>query len=323
MEHPNNIQARSSISVAYYAGRMLFNVFRWFFLISVGYLIIYPLIYMLSMSIRTPADYFDVTVVWIPKHFTFQHYELVVGTVGLWKPMINSMIVAFGSTVGQLFVGAMTGYGFARFKFKGNTLLFVMVIITVMMPTQMIQIPSYLTMMDLDLFGLFKAITGHGTGIRLVDSFAAFLVPAFLGQGMRAGLFILIFRMFFMTMPVELEEAARIDGCGHFKTYIRVMLPNAKTPLFICGMFSIVWYWADYFGPYSLIYTESKRTLAVHLMEINDTLNKFLLNSQQDNSYKMPAWNAALLFGLLPLLIIFILAQKSFKQGLERSGIVG
>lgn len=323
MAQPNNIQARDTISVAYYAGKVLFSVLRWFFLISVGFIIVYPLLYMLSMSIRTPADYYDVTVVWIPKHFTMMHYELIVGKVGLWKPMLNSIIIAFGSTVGQLFIGALTGYGFARFNFKGNGLLFIFVIITIMMPTQMIQIPSYLIMMDFDLFGVLRAILGHETGIRLTDSFAAFLIPAFLGQGMRAGLFILIFRMFFITMPVELEEAARIDGCGCFKTYIRVMLPNAKTPLFICGMFSIVWYWADYFGAFSYIYSDSLKPLSVHLYNINDLLNKYLESAQQNNSYKMPAWNAALLFGLLPLLIVFVFAQNSFKQGLERSGIVG
>ncbi len=323
MEQPNNIQARDSISVAYYAGRVLFSLLRWFFLISIGYIIVYPLLYMLSMSLRTPADYFDVTVVWIPKHFTLQHYELLLGKIGLWKPMINSVIIAFGSTVGQLFVGALTGYGFARFKFKGNGLLFIMVIITIMMPTQMIQIPSYLVMMDFDFFGVLRAILGHETGIRLTDSYLAFLIPAFLGQGMRAGLFILIFRMFFITMPVELEEAARIDGCGYFKTYIRVMLPNAKTPLFICGMFSIVWYWADYFGPFSYIYSDKLKPIAVSLYNINDVLMAYLKGEQQNDSYKLPAWNAALLFGLLPLLLVFVFAQKSFKQGLERSGIVG
>ncbi len=117
MEQPNNIQIRNNVSVAYYAGRVLFSILRWFFLISVGFIIVYPLLYMLSMSIRTPADYYDVTVVWIPKHFTLMHYEMIVGKVGLWKPMINSIIIAFGSTVGQLFIGALTGYGFARCKF--------------------------------------------------------------------------------------------------------------------------------------------------------------------------------------------------------------
>ncbi len=323
MEQPNNIQARNTISVAYYAGKIVFSVLRWFFLIAVGYIIIEPLLYMITMSIRTPADYYDVTVVWIPKHFTLDHYKRIIFEMDFWRPMLNSSIIAFGSTIGQIFVGAMTGYGFARFKFKGNGLLFILVIITIMMPTQLIQIPNYLVMMDLDFFGIFKAIFKHGTGIRLTDSFAAFLVPAFLGQGMRAGLFILIFRMFFLTMPVELEEAARIDGCGHFRTYISVMLPNAKTPIFIMGLFSIVWYWADYFGPHSLLFDNNKKPLAVTLYDINNVLNKYLESDEEILAYKMPLWNASLLFGLLPLLVLFILAQKFFKQGLERSGIVG
>ncbi|MBO7217087.1 MAG: hypothetical protein J6V50_00125, partial [Clostridia bacterium] len=82
-------------------------------------------------------------------------------------------------------------------------------------------------------------------------------------------------------------------------------------------------YWADYFGAFSYIYSDSLKPLSVHLYNVNDLLNKYLESAQQNNSYKMPAWNAALLFGLLPLLIVFVLAQNSFKQGLERSGIVG
>lgn len=321
MQQPNNIQARDNISVAFYAGRVLFSVLRWFFLISVAFVIIYPLIYMLSVSIRSFEDFYDVTVVWIPKHFTLENFRMIIFDVGLWGPMLNTAIISFGSTVGNLFIGAMTGYGFARFKFKGNGLLFIFVIITIMMPSQMIQIPSYLVMMDLDFFGIIEAITGSGSGISLIDSFAAFLIPAFLGQGMRAGLFILIFRQFFLTMPVELEEAARIDGCGHFRTFISVMLPNAKTSMFICGMFSIVWYWSDYYGPF--VYLAGKKTLAVDLMNINELLNLHLSNDQQSTYHKLPLQNAALLFGLLPLLVLFFFSQKSFKQGLERSGIVG
>ncbi len=321
MQQPNNELTRGNIGAVYYAGRVVFSIMRAFFLICISFVILYPLIYMLSMAIRDAKDFYDVTVVWIPKNFTWSHFQFAISKLKLWSPMLNTIIISAGSTIGQLFVCAMTGYGFARFKFKGNGILFIFVIITIMMPTQMIQIPSYLIMMDMDFFNIIEAINGVGSGVTLIDSYLAFLLPAFLGQGMRSGLFVLIFRMFFMTMPVELEEAARIDGCGYFKTFIRVMLPNAKTSLFICGLFSLVWYWSDYYGPY--MYLSGKRTLAVALMSIGGTLEKILPIDQRNNYYKIPIQNATLLFGLLPLLLVFIFTQKFFRQGLERSGIVG
>ncbi len=316
----NNTQ--SEISVVYLLGKTAWSIIRAFFLISIAFVILYPLMYMLSMSFRSAIDFYDVTVVWIPKHFTLENYKKVIFEMGMSDPLLNTAVISVVSTALQIFVAALTGYGFARFKFRGSGILFIFVIITIMMPAQMINIPNYLNMRNLDFFGIIELITGKSSPINLVNSYLSFIVPAVMGQGFMAGLFILIFRMLFQGMPVELEEAATIDGCGYFSTYMRVMLPNAKTAIVISSVFSLVWYWSDYYGPY--VFLTSIRTLSVYLMDFFQIVNQYLPSVHRNNVYyTIPLQQAACVFSILPLLILFLLSQKFFRQGLERSGIVG
>lgn len=322
MTKKENLNVQSDISVFYYLGKMVWSIARAFFLISIAFVILYPLMYMISMSLRSAVDFYDVTVVWIPKHFTLDNYRKIIVDMGMADPLINTAVIAVISTAIQIFITALTGYGFARFKFKGSMIMFVFVIITIMMPAQMINIPNYLNMRNLDFFGTIELITGNPSPINLVNSHFSFLIPALFGQGFMAGVFILIFRMLFQGMPIELEEAATIDGCGYFGTYIRVMFPNAKTALVICSIFSLVWYWSDYYGPY--VFLTSIRTLPVYLMDFFQIVNQYLPAVQRNNMYyAIPLQQAACVFSIVPLLIVFLLSQKFFRQGLERSGIVG
>ena len=294
MRYLNKVESGKNISLRYYAGRIVWTVFRWYFLISIAFVILYPLMYMLTMAFRSPQDFLDVTVVWIPKHFTFDNFKRVLWDMGLLEPLANTAIISVLSTACQILVTAMTGYGFARYQFRGNTFLFILAVVAIMMPTQMINLPN---------------------------SPLAFIVPAALGQGFMSGLFILIFRQFFSNMPVELEEAATIDGCGHGKLFWLVMLPNAGTALVICSIFSITWYWTDYQGPF--IFLTTLRTIAVELMDFNSLASKVLDQSQQSVHYIMPMQQAACIVAILPILILFLISQRFFAKSVERSGIVG
>ena len=296
-------------------------VVRWFFLINIAFIIIYPLVYMISMAVRSPIDFLDATVVWIPKHFTLDNFKKIIFEAELWNPLLNTFIVTFFCGIAQLLVTSLTGYGFARFKFKGCNILFVFVLITIAMPPQMINIPNYLIMRNLDFYGIIKLIIGTPSPVSLINSPLSFIIPAVLGQGLKSGLFILIFRQFFLGIPNELEEAAMIDGCSHLKTFFKIMLPNAKTALIICGTFVASWYWTDYDGPY-LFYT-SKRTISMQLIDFNSLIDKYLTLSQQNAYYRIPLQQAACIFCILPRIILFLFSQKFFAQGIERSGLVG
>ena len=321
MNYRNEIENGKNISLGYYAGRIVWNLLRWYFLISIAFVILYPLMYMLTMAFRSPQDFFDVTVVWIPKHFTMDNFKRVIFDMGLMEPLANTLIIAVLSTAFQILVTAMTGYGFARYQFCGNTLLFLLAVVTIMMPSQMINLPNYLVMKNLDFFGIIQAIIVKPSPVNLLNSPLAFVVPAALGQGLMSGLFILIFRQFFANMPTELEEAAIIDGCGHGKIFWLVMLPNAGTALVICSIFSLTWYWTDYQGPF--IFLTTLRTMAVELMNFSSLAGKVLDQSQQSAHYIMPMQQAACIVAILPVLILFLVSQRFFAKGVERSGIVG
>lgn len=310
------------ISPAYYLANVCSTVLRWLFLISIAYVIIYPLIYMLSMSLRATSDFYDITVVWIPKTFTAEHFDFVVKKLNLLLPLFRTVLITIICTILEIAVTSTVGYGFARFRFKGSGLLFGLVVFTVVVPPQMLNLANYLLMQDFDIFGIFGAITGSSSGINLLDSIWAFALPAVTGMGIRAGLLILIFRQGYAGIPTELEEAALIDGCGFIKTYIYIMLPNVSNIFLICTIFSVVWYWMDYY--YSLIYLPTWQTMALQIERIYDLVRTRIGNAGDTTFYNIvPKSQAACLLYILPLVIFFLLIQKKFSQSIENSGLVG
>jgi len=311
----------TEIHPGYYTMRWMGTILRWFYLICTAFLILYPLLYMIALSVRSKADFLDITVIWLPKFPTLEHFKTTIFDVKLLDAMKNTAWISMGSTLLQIFVTALTGYGFARFKFKGSRFLFAFVITGIIVPAQMLGMPNYLLFKNLDLFGLFHFITGKESPISLLDNLGAFYLPAALGQGLRSGVFILVFRQFFSGLPIELEEAALIDGCGHTKTFFRVMLPNATMPIVVYSMFSLVWYWSDYFSVY--IYLSEMKILSVRLTELRMMLEYILPRENYNTWYTIPIEQAACLLSILPLIIIFIIGQRWFVQGIDRTGIVG
>lgn len=310
------------ISPVYYLGKMFSALLRWLFLIAIAYVILYPLFYMLSMSFRATQDFYDVTVVWVPKTFTVEHFKFIFEKLNLIKPLLLTGVITILCTLAEMIICSTIGYGFARFKFKLSNILFVLVVFTIMVPPQMLNMSNYLLMKNFDIFGFIEAITGHTSSINLLDSIWAFLLPAITGQGIRSGLMIMIFRQFYASLPVELEEAALIDGCGFTKTYLRIMAPNLSNTFCLCAIFSIVWYWTDYF--YSLTYLPTNKNMALQIENIHEVVRTALAYVGDTSMYNMiPKQQAACLLFILPLVIFFLIIQKSFSRSIENSGLVG
>lgn len=320
MKSKNNY-LKMEISVPYYIGEWLKTVLRWVFLLFISFVILYPLLHMVSMAFRSPEDFRDVTVIWIPKHLTWFNMKTAVFDIQLLDSMKNTLILSIGSTALLIMSTCLAGYGFARYRFKGNTFLFLVMIFTILIPSQMLNMPNYLIFRDFDFFGIIETIFGGKLTINMIDTYWAYFIPAALGQGMKSGIFILVFRQFFVGMPTELEEAAQIDGCGQGRTFLSVMLPNATTPMLVFSLFSLVWYWSDYYMAYT--YLSNTRMLATRLIDLRSELYNILPRFMQTNDYIIPIEQAACLFSILPLIILFIVAQKYFVQGIDRTGIVG
>lgn len=310
-----------AVSPLWFLGKVGWSVVRAIFMLEMAFVVLYPVFYMLSMALRDSNDMFDMSVVWIPKNFTLENFKLVFESLDFVPAFKNTTIISLGCTALQLISCMTAGYGFARFKFKGSGVMLLLVIFTVIVPPQMLNIPNYLLFSDFDIFGIVHLITGKATTVNMLDSYSTVMILAALGQGLRSGLFILIFYQYFRNIPGELEEAAMIDGCGYFKTYTRIMLPNAEGPIVTTIMFSLVWYWNDYYT-ISTFFTKI-RTLSANLAGIKMSLMN-LMSSDAYNPYKITTiQQAACIVCMLPMLIMFIALQKRFSRSMISSGIVG
>lgn len=310
----------ADVSVVYYIGKILGFWIRWFFLICISFIILYPLVYMVSISLRSYIDFYDMTVVWVPKNYTLENFQKLFGA-GLGKSMLHTFVITLFSTVCQLAVTSTVGYGFGRFRFKGNGFVFALVVFTIVIPPQMLGLSNYMLMNSFDFFGLIQAVMGKPTNWSLLDGPQSFIIPALLGQGIRAGLFILVFRQIYSALPKELEEAANIDGCGTMSTYLRIMAPNASNAFLISGIFSVVWYWTDYYM--SATFLSTFRTMAMELVDLRILLRSLIPRSEQNVYRFITMEQAACLLLILPLLITFLLIQKFFTKSIDKTGLVG
>lgn len=319
-KNKNAMVQNIAVSPLYFLGKVCWSVIRLFFMLEMAFVILYPIIYMLSMAFRSSADMYDASIVWIPKNFTMENFVMVFDSLDFDVAFKNTVIISLVSTILQVIVCAITGYGFARFKFKGSTFLFFVAIFTVIVPPQMINLPNYLLFSDFDIFGIFNLITGHGIG-NMLDKYITVFLLAALGIGLRSGLFILIFSQYFKGIPTELEEAAMIDGCGYFKTFLKIMVPNAGGPIITTFLFSMVWYWNDFYTM-TTFFTEI-RTLSVNLANIGHSLAN-VMSTASYNPYKvMTIKQAACIVVMLPIFILFVFLQKRFVRSMVSSGLVG
>lgn len=294
----------------------LISFLRYFFLISIGYIILFQLFYMLSYAFKGTADMYDPSVVWIPRNFTLDNFKLAFKGLDYLKSFWNTLSIQVVSGIIEVLSCAVAAYGFARFKFPFKNVLFFMVIITIIIPSQMIAIPLYLNYGKFNPFGimsLISAITGSDVRPNLLDSGLVFYLPSIFASGIKSGLFIFIYRQFFVSLPLELEEAASIDGAGPLKTFTGIILPSSGSALLTVSIFSVVWHWNEYF--LSALYFEEKFPLSVKLSSVATGLEQ----GQDNRGLRM----AACLLFVLPVLIMYAILQRKFVKSIDRVGIVG
>lgn len=297
-------------------GKRVWSLLRFLILFGFGFIIMYPLIHMISCTFRERGDMNDPTVVWLPRHLTLSVLKETVQAMDFGRTLRNTVVLNLVCSVLQVFSCALTGYGFARFDFKGKKILFCIVIMMILVPAQIISLPLFFRFR-------FFGIRGVAT-VNLIDNMLSMYLPALTANGIRSGLMILIFRQFFRALPRELEDAACIDGCGPFMTFVRVMLPNAASSVLTVFLFSIVWYWNDYY--ISTMFFHNTKTIATMLYNLDNELKMRLFGdaSIQVGERERIVWNqAGCLVSIAPILLIYIFLQKRFTEGIERSGLVG
>lgn len=233
--------------------------------------------------------------------------------------VVNTVILNLVVSVLQVITCSITGYGFARFKFKGKGILFGIVVLMIIVPPQITTIPLYLQYAYFKPEWLAKVFT-LGKSTSLINSGWTMYLPALFANGLRAGLFIFIFRQFFRGLPKELEDAAYLDGCSPLKTFLVIMCPNAKSSFLTVFLFSIVWYWNDYYVS-SSFFTQND-TVALMLKNLNTNLTQQLFDGQAVSVRQIIVWlEAGCLLSITPILIMYVFLQRYFIEGVERSGL--
>ena len=291
------------------------SLITYILLSCLAYVILYPVFARLMYSFMTAADLNDDTVFLFTKHFTLDNYKQASEFMNYGVNLIKSTVTVFIYSVLQLVAVTVIAYGLARFRFPGRGLLFVISIITLIIPPQILSMPLYFQFQDLNILGI-------NTGLNLLNTPVPTTLLCITGLGLKSGLLIFMMRQYFSGFPKELDEAAAIDGAGPFKTFFMVVLPSSGTMLITIFLFSLVWQWTD--GFYVSVFEPTSEYLQVVVKQVYgmvkvatqgsgtvDVVGQSLIN------------NAAFLLFIIPIIIVFLFGQKHLIEGVERSGIVG
>lgn len=295
---------------------------RWLLILAVGYIILYPLLQMISQSLMTQEQYTDTSVVWVPKEISFVNFKVALQALDYQKTLLWTITVNIVSALIQVLTCAFTAYGFSRFNFRGKNFFMALLIFSIIVPAQMTVIPSLINYRHFDVLGVLKAIGAVlGVDIRpnLVDTPFAFYLPSIFSVGLRSGIIIFIYMQFFKGLPKELEEAAAIDGANSLKTFLRIVLPSSGVAIVSVLILSVIWHWNEYF--LSVMYFSSNNTLAVRLANIRIYLQNIGVAAQM--AVTTGVIKAACLLFILPMLIMYLVMQRKFIQSIDSVGIVG
>ena len=297
---------------------LTFKIFRFIILLGLSYILLYPLIFMLSMALRPLDQVADPTIVWIPKSLTLSNIINVFGFMKFGKAFGNTMLIFVLSAAIEVMTCAIVGYGFARFDFPLKKLWFVGVLLTILVPTQCIMIPLTLQIRYFDFFGISGLLSAIGINatVNMLNTPFALYVPSLFASGIRSGLFIFIYRQFFLGLAPELEDAAYIDGCGVFRTFYRIMLPGAKPILIAVFLFSFVWQWTD--GYYVRTLAPDLPILCQKLFDLS-----FSVLGEQSDMFSTMTSTPRFFLLILPVLLLYLFTQRFFTESIERTGVVG
>lgn len=322
----DNFWERNRKSEGYLLKRTLLNwgvsICRFILLFGMCFLILQPIFNKISVSFMTESDLYNPIVISIPEHFTTENYKMASTLMVYDKAIVNSMIISVTIALLQIAMCTLVGYGFARFEFPLKNFWFACVMVIILVPPQTISNSLHLHFRYFDIFGIIEAVKGQSLNLR--GSKLPYYLMSACCMGLKNGLYIFMIRQFFRTIPKDLEEAAYVDGCGTLKTFIRIMLPEGKPILTSCFLFAFVWQWTD--GFYSKLFLGNTQLVSTGLSRIVDSLGAYLMRELGTQTTVSVAYSNCILSTgtlliILPLIIIYLFAQRAFVESISSSGI--
>ena len=280
------------------------KIFLWYLLvILISMTTVLPFLWTIATSFKSDSEILSGSMSFIPKHFTLDHYKEVFLTMPFLSYLKNSLILALGGVLTNLFFGSLAGYSFGQLKFKGKIVLFLIFLASMMIPSIVTMIPTFIALRSFPLLG-GNNLVGSG-GLGLINTYWAILLPG------AAGAFSIFFmKQFFEQLPHELGESARIDGASEFKIFLKVYFPLAKPALTTLGIMTFQSGWNAFMWPLIVLNAEEMKTVQVGLAAF-----------QYNYSTNYGPLMAGTILATLPVLILFIFVQKNYVQGLAEAGI--
>lgn len=260
-------------------------------LFLVAVIMLLPVFYMISTSLKSNTEIRNVPPTIIPKEFHFENFKIIFSKLAFGKYYINSIFVALCVLIGTLFSSSFVSFGFARYKAKEKNLLFMILLSTLMLPYPALIIPQYL---------LFR-------NIGWIDTFLPLIVPSFFGSAYM----IFLLKQFFSSLPEDLYDAAKIDGCSEFRTWWNIALPLCKPAMATVSIFTFLWTWNDFITPIIFLNSDSKFTLPIGM-------------SGMISAFRLIPWNLIMvgsIYALLPVFLLFFFVQKYFVEGIVLTGL--
>ena len=307
---------------------VVFKIFRFVLLVGISYVILFPFFAKISGSFMSRDDFVDVTVKLIPRYPTLDTYRAIIKENKYFEALLNTFTLSVMCGLIQTFICCLIGYGLAKFKFKGNKLVFFLVLFTMVVPHRTLQLSMFMKFRYFDILGIFNLLGGgvfEGlkvipfTSLNLNNSYWPLALLSLGGLAFKNGLYIFMMRQFFRGVPDELEESAYIDGSGTFRTFIQIILPLSVPMMITIFLFAFSWQWTDNFYT-TVFFTKASKVLMPNIIAIPKSLDT---QYAAQNLYESAIRNTCGLLILAPLLVLYVFMQNYLVGGIERSGIVG
>ena len=332
---------------SFFLKKVLWAIFRFVFLIGVTFIILKPFFEKITRSFMEPEDFVDVTVRLVPKNFTLDIYKAIWSEMGYVGALGKTFFISASLALIQTFICCLIAYGLAKFKFKGNKLVFGAVVFSLIVPHQVLRSSLYYTFLYFDVFGIFQFLHGGGlnlfgleitndalaainifpesakmftaNGINMTESYWPLVVLSLCGLAFKNGLYIFMLRQFFKGIPDELEESAYIDGSGIIRTFLTIILPISVPMMITVFLFAFSWQWTDNF--YTSLFFTNQRIILLNKIVGNAPPKTLVTNFEEQARYYAAIRNTCGLMIIAPLVIMYVFCQNFLVQGIERSGL--
>lgn len=297
---------------------LLFKIINYGILIIFAFIFLYPLIYMLSLSFKNIDDLFDSSVIWVPSKLFIDNYKTAIKVLDLpnsfkdffiFNTLYRTVVTVGIPSIFGTISTCLIGYGFARFNFPFKKILLAGVILTFIIPSQIILLPQF--------------VWFHHK-LHILGTLWSYILPASTGQGLNAAVFILIFYSFYSMIPKSLDEAAYLDGANELEVFYHVGLKLSSQTILIVFLFNFVWYWNDYYRAAYYLTGSKWITLPLQLAKFENAYKVLQESSEiQMVNLNEPLVMAGTVLTIIPLLLIYFIMQRYFVESIDRTGITG